>query len=106
MSECPTCGRDDGQNWEEQRKLALEKDFYQCRCCRMTQNEARQKYGEGLHVHHKTPVKFYDSPKQANRLRNLISLCKSCHHSLEWKHSGRKTVDGSLDNHMSTANSD
>jgi len=79
-----------GEGWTRQRQKALERDFYRCRCCNISDDEAREEFGEGLHVHHRTPFKLFDDAATANRLRNLISLCKSCHHTLEWQFTGRR----------------
>ena len=35
--------------------------------------------GPRLHVHHKTPLRFYDNPDDANRPDNLTTLCRVCH---------------------------
>jgi len=82
-----------GEWWNRQRELALKRDFHRCRLCNISQDTAREKYDEGLHVHHRTPFKIFDSSKKANRLRNLISLCKSCHHKVEWCDAGRSTYE-------------
>lgn len=78
-----------GSGWSKQREKALERDFHRCRMCNMSEEKSKEKYNQGLHVHHRTPFKLFESSKKANRLRNLISLCKSCHHTLEWEFSGR-----------------
>lgn len=80
-----------GKTWTKQRNLALERDFHQCRSCRMSNSESKKKFGQSLHVHHKTPFKAFEDSKKANKLVNLITLCKSCHHHLEWKYTGRES---------------
>lgn len=72
-----------GPNWSEQRRKALERDYYRCRSCNLSNEECENKYGKGLSVHHQTPRRYFDDLKKANRLRNLISVCPPCHVSLE-----------------------
>jgi endogenous inhibitor of DNA gyrase (YacG/DUF329 family) len=69
-----------GENWDEQRQKALDRDDYECQAC-----------GEGetlpsLHVHHIEPWSSFadDEEDEANRVENLLSLCASCHLKLEW----------------------
>jgi len=84
-----------GKGWSNARERCLKRDFHRCRMCNISENECRERYGEGLHVHHRTPFKLFESSKKANRLRNLISLCKSCHHQLEWEFGGRSNENSS-----------
>jgi len=69
-------GPEYGTNWNEQREKALRRDFYMCQRCRTNQS---------LVVHHIKPVAKFDNPKEANKLDNLITLCKSCHKKIEHK---------------------
>jgi predicted HNH restriction endonuclease len=39
--------------------------------------------GEGLHVHHVEKLREFDTPEAANRLENLLTVCRRCHHLLE-----------------------
>lgn len=71
-----------GPNWREQREKALERDGYRCQVCSVDESD----YHLPLDVHHiKRVKKFkdeYEYPewyKKANKLDNLISLCRSCH---------------------------
>ncbi|MBV7509484.1 HNH endonuclease [Bacillus sp. sid0103] len=67
-----------GENWNEQRLKALDRDGYLCQEC--GQNNLITK----LAVHHKIPYRFYDGNYiRANDLKNLITLCNSCHSSQE-----------------------
>lgn len=81
-------GRDSyyrGPNWRRQREKARERDNNECQNC------GRE---EGLHVHHIVPFVSFDDYREANKLQNLITLCASCHHRLEW---GSITVQAGLD---------
>ena len=72
-----------GSNWIEQRKRTLERDGYECRRCGITRSEHNEKYGMDLDVHHKQPIREYDTPEDANELSNLITLCRPCHTTVE-----------------------
>ncbi len=74
---------DYGSNWEKQRELALERDERVCQDCGILDDEQRDKTGEGLHVHHLKKRRKFDSYEKANRLENLVSLCRSCHYLWE-----------------------
>ncbi len=66
-----------GPNWDQQRKLARQRDQYVCQLCGIPEK------GIPHHVHHKVPFRQFPSFEQANRLENLITLCPSCHHKAE-----------------------
>lgn len=66
-----------GPNWVEQRKKAMERDNFECQLCGEV---------DKLVVHHKNPVRDFEPNnviKKANRLENLITLCRSCHQKIE-----------------------
>lgn len=77
-------------NWETQKEKALKRDGYQC------QNKScgwRPKEGEkACHVHHVIPYLNFSHWKQANRLSNLITLCKRCHKKTEYEVHGKQTM--------------
>ena len=66
-----------GPNWDQQRKLARQRDQYTCQLCGMPEK------GSNHHVHHKIPFRQFTSYEQANRLENLITLCPACHQKAE-----------------------
>lgn len=70
-----------GSNWLTQRRLARERDKYNCQKCGISEDE----YGMELSVHHKTPFVYFETYLEANKLDNLISLCEPCHRK---EHSG------------------
>lgn len=73
-----------GPNWTNQRRKCLERDSYQCRVCGATEAEL----GSEPAIHHITPRrKFAESEwRRMNALSNLITLCPTCHGTLEGKY--------------------
>jgi len=72
-----------GENWDEQRRAALERDGYECIICGMGRSEHREEHGCDLHVHHIRPIATHDTPEAANSLSNLITLCRP--HHAKWE---------------------
>lgn len=70
-----------GENWQRQRKKARKRDNRTCQNCGITEG----KIGHQLDVHHIVPFCEFgtDRYKKANRLSNLICLCRSCHMQVE-----------------------
>jgi len=73
-----------GSNWEEQRKRVLKRDNQKCQRCKVRNEESKFP----LEVHHKIPFREFENYKEANRLSNLITLCKSCHKKVELMETG------------------
>lgn len=72
-----------GKNWYKQRRAARERDGYECVVCGMPDEEHESKFGWRLEVHHIVPVREFDEPEDANRLENLITLCRPHHQMYE-----------------------
>lgn len=73
-----------GPNWQEQREKALERDFYRCRLCNISQKDYSESYGTGLSVHHRTPFRYFEGDfEKANCITNLLTLCQPCHLGIE-----------------------
>lgn len=85
-----------GPNWKRQRRKTLKRDGGECAICGLSSDGHNEKYGQGLHVHHITPFReFSDGDyKQANKLDNLISLCRACHEEWEGVHLRPQTDRG------------
>ncbi len=70
-----------GENWNRQKRLAKHRDKHQCQVCGY--KSGGNKY---LDVHHIIPIKDFSSDwEKANKLTNLISLCRPCHVDVEKK---------------------
>ena len=68
-----------GSNWGRQKRRAKKRDNHQCQNCGYKIGGKRM-----LDVHHIIPLKEFDGDwKRANRLKNLISLCRNCHAKIE-----------------------
>jgi hypothetical protein len=72
-----------GPNWRPQRRKARDRDDYTCCLCGVGREEHRGQYGADHDVHHITPFREFDDCEAANRLENLITLCKQCHSKVE-----------------------
>ena len=73
-----------GPDWPEQRARALRRDEWKCCECGLTMNAHRSIWnGEGLHVHHLKKLREFDTPEAANRLENLVTVCRRCHWRIE-----------------------
>jgi DEAD/DEAH box helicase domain-containing protein len=77
--------RNYGPNWVEQRDLARARDGHCCQHCGAPERRGRQH-----DVHHLRPFReFGYSPGaneaylEANQLRNLVTLCSTCHRQAE-----------------------
>ena len=66
-----------GSSWAKQRDRARARDDYRCQVCGTAEQDRAH------HVHHKSPFRQFDSPKIANHLSNLVTLCPSCHRRVE-----------------------
>jgi DEAD/DEAH box helicase domain-containing protein len=87
---------DYGPNWEEQRQQVRARDGYRCTQCGLAEAQGRQH-----DVHHLVPFRTFgyvpglnDFYMQANRLSNLVLVCRSCHHRLEAGVRVRSGLDG------------
>jgi DEAD/DEAH box helicase domain-containing protein len=96
---------DYGPNWEQQRQVARARDGYRCRQCGAPEAVAAGGDGGGRRqhdVHHLVPFRAFgyvpglnDAYQQANRLDNLITLCRVCHTRTEMAR-GTQTALGGL----------
>ena len=66
-----------GSNWQSQRRAARERDNHTCQRCGESDSV--------LDVHHKLPRRYFEVVEQSNVLENLITLCRSCHRTVEAK---------------------
>lgn len=64
-----------GPDWIRQRRKAFQRDNGTCQNCGVTDSI--------LDVHHIIPFKEFEDHTAANRIDNLITLCRSCHASAE-----------------------
>jgi hypothetical protein len=71
---------DRGENWLSQRRKALKRDFHTCKICGTGYNSD----GIIIDVHHIIPYRLFNGDyKEANKLSNLITLCRKCHAKVE-----------------------
>ena len=87
---------DYGPNWQEQRQRVRTRDHYRC-----TQCGAHEPPGRQHDVHHLVPFRtfgyvagFNENYRTANRLENLVLVCRTCHRRLESGVRTRTGLDG------------
>lgn len=78
-------GGDYTGEWWKARRKALKRDNYRCQHC----GKSTEDMGRNPDVHHIEPVRSFENSQNAHVLKNLISLCRSCHRHAE---SGNITV--------------
>lgn len=64
-----------GPNWMRQRRKARHRDNKTCQHCNLSEQDA----DHTLEVHHLKPFRLCQDYKEANKLANLITLCRDCH---------------------------
>lgn len=70
-----------GDNWWVQRNKCLKRDKYTCQLCGREAKDEKW----GLSVHHMIPFRLFKGDwKKANKLSNLITLCRKCHMKVEY----------------------
>ena len=87
---------DYGPNWAAQRQQVRERDHFRCTQCGAPESPGRQH-----DVHHLTPFRTFgyvpgvnEHYKLANRLSNLVLLCRGCHLRVEAGVRVRSGLDG------------
>lgn len=68
-----------GPDWNEIAGKARKRDGNECKHCGMSAADHQDRWGSLLEVHHIVPFYEFTDHKKANRLSNLVTLCKSCH---------------------------
>jgi DEAD/DEAH box helicase domain-containing protein len=66
-----------GPGWIRLRESVRRRDGFRCQVCGLPEN------GRQHDVHHKTPFRSFESPVEANRMENLVTLCPACHRKVE-----------------------
>lgn len=74
--------RSESGEWSDRRELVLARDDRECRFCGMTENEHLDEHDRSLDVHHVIPREDGGT----DRTKNLVTLCRSCHQTLESLH--------------------
>ena len=66
-----------GGSWAKTRDAARARDRYTCQSCGLPED------GMAHDVHHKIPFRSFETAAEANRLDNLVTLCRQCHKRAE-----------------------
>ena len=87
---------DYGPDWQKQRARTRARDGYRCAECGAPEEDRRQH-----DVHHRIPFRAFGyiqglnrNDREANRLDNLVLLCRRCHQRLEIGVRARTGMDG------------
>lgn len=72
-----------GSEWEQTRTDVLDRDGHECVICGLSNEAHKRSYQGGLQIHHIEPIAEFETPVEANRLDNLITLCSRCHGRVE-----------------------
>jgi len=73
----PDSGDDYGEGWnEDKREKVRNRDDRKCQSCGKTEQSEIEDYGTKLSVHH---IRRKDQTDNFNGMKNLVTLCKSCH---------------------------
>jgi 5-methylcytosine-specific restriction endonuclease McrA len=71
-----------GDNWDIQRRKVLKRDNKKCQICGYKHSKTKKR--RYIDVHHIIPYREFNGDWQnANKLSNLITLCRSCHSKVE-----------------------
>jgi DEAD/DEAH box helicase domain-containing protein len=68
---------DYGKDWNRIRDKVRQRDSFRCQVC------GAGEIGRQHDVHHKIPFRAFTSAEEANKLENLITVCKTCHRKVE-----------------------
>ena len=66
-----------GPDWAQIRAAVRERDSFTCQVCGVVED------GRQHDVHHKIPFRNFAERDDANRLENLVTLCRTCHRQAE-----------------------
>lgn len=82
---------DYGKSWYSQRRAALERANGICEDPNCQRTESQN--GNSLEVHHIKPFRIFDDSEKANKLDNLLVLCREHHNEIEpvWTLDGRSS---------------
>jgi len=77
-----------GPNWNKQSRRVRDRDQHRCQDCGMAEPKHLEKFGRKLAVHHIRPIREFRGSdgldyQSANKLKNLVTLCDSCHSTWE-----------------------
>lgn len=79
---------DYGPEWKKYKDLIRKRDNFTCQHCGIREEDSAH------HVHHKKPIKLFDSIVEANNPSNLITLCPKCHRLAEIQVKVRSGMSG------------
>lgn len=86
-----------GADWKIVREKAIVRDKERCCGCGMNREDHFKKYNCDLNVNHIKPFyQFGGMTRNANKLNNLETLCRSCHTKADWKYRRENSIQLNL----------
>ena len=82
MTSSRSPGEARGEEWRSTREQVLERDGYECQFCGVTEEAHQERHDRGLAAHHIIP----ESDGGSDDPENLLTVCQSCHRTLESTH--------------------
>jgi len=79
---------DESESWRSVRERVLDRDGHACRFCGMSNEEHKEEHEQGLHAHHVLPR----NDGGEDHPGNLITVCTSCHRTIESAHADAVSV--------------
>lgn len=70
-------------SWQSTARSIRKRDNYKCQSCGIDNKTHKKRYGFSLDVHHITPRREFNNSTEANKNKNLITLCRGCHSEVE-----------------------
>jgi uncharacterized protein YjcR len=85
-----------GPGWNEnKRNQVRELDNHECANCGMTQEDHQSEHNCKLHVHHLIKARDIDDAEKRNAVKNLVTLCASCHR--KWEQMSKMRIKPQID---------
>ncbi|MBI9030915.1 DEAD/DEAH box helicase [bacterium] len=77
-----------GKDWNEIKKQVKQRDHYACQNCGKLESSV------SFDVHHIKPFKSFSNSQEANKMDNLVTLCRQCHRNAEIPVKIQSTMSG------------
>lgn len=72
-----------GSGWKRAKRLVRERANHRCEICDIS--EEKLKHNWQLDIHHIIPFRCFNDHREANKLENLLAVCRKCHNKIDNK---------------------